>query len=87
MRTCCKPEYYTQHVTCTVMEQVPVQKQITVQVCSYHPEERTCQISRCVAECKPEVVVHKERFCVMVPYQTTIKVPVCTPCCSQGCCQ
>jgi hypothetical protein len=79
--TCCKPETYTQKVTCTIMEQVPVQKEITVRVCHYHPEERSYNITRCVPECKPETVTRTVCYCVMVPYESKIKVPVCTPCC------
>lgn len=92
--TCCKPECYTQTVTCTVMEQVPVQKEISVRVCSYHQEQRTCNVTRCVPECKTETVMRTECYCVCVPYQVTVKVPVCTQTCGgscggcgSGCCQ
>lgn len=89
--TCCKPETYVQTVTCTIMEQVPVQKQIAVRVCSYHPEQRTCNVTRCIPECKTETVMRKECYCVCVPYQVTVKVPVCTQTCcgpvGAGCCQ
>jgi hypothetical protein len=98
-RTCCKTETYTQKVTCTVYDCVPVQKEVTCKVCSYKTEERTVECRRVVCECVPETVNRKERYCVMVPYQTTIKVPVCTPapacapaptccktCCATTCC-
>jgi hypothetical protein len=84
--TCCKPETYTQKVHCTVMEQVPEQREIAYKVCTMKPETRTYETHRCVAECHPETVVHKERYCVMVPYQQKIKVAVCTPCCTPSCC-
>ncbi|MBY0523658.1 MAG: hypothetical protein K2R98_09670 [Gemmataceae bacterium] len=81
--TSCKPELYTVQVKSIVCDQVPEQREIVCRVCSYRAEERVIQCRRCVMEYKPETVVRKERFCVMVPVQTTVKVPVCTavPCC------
>jgi len=69
-----------------VYESVPVQKQITVQVCSYRQEVRHYNITRCVPECHQESVVKRVPYCVCVPYQSTVRVPVCTTCCSSGCC-
>jgi hypothetical protein len=80
-RTCCKPETYTQKVTCTVMECVPSQREITVKVCNFRQEQRTGECRRVVCECHPETIMQKQRYCVMVPYQQTVKVAVCTPCC------
>ena len=86
-RRCCQTETFTQKVTCTVYDCVPVQKEVTVKVCSYKTEQRTVECRRVVCECVPETVTRKERYCVMVPYQTTVKVPVpacpATPCCGQ----
>ncbi len=78
-RTVCRPEMYTKQVTCTVMECVPVQKECRVRVCHPHPEQRTVQVCRVVCEPRQVTVVRRECYCVMVPYQTTVKVPVCTP--------
>ncbi len=84
--TCCKPECYTQTITCTVMEQVPENREIQVPVCVMKQEQRPYTVQRCVFECKPEVVKHMERYCVSVPYQQKIKVAVCQPCCQSSCC-
>jgi hypothetical protein len=77
--TVCKPEYYTTKVKQIVCDLVTEQKEIVVNVCNYRPEERTIQVKRCVIDYKPETVVRKVYECFKVPYQTTIKVPVCTP--------
>jgi hypothetical protein len=80
-----KTETYVQPVKYTVYECVPVPQEYTVTVCSYKPEERTYQCHQTVCEWKQETVVHKECYCVSVPYQATVRVPVCTPVCG-GCC-
>ncbi len=86
---CAAPCYQTvtevRKVVCTVMECVPVQKQVKVRVCSYRPEVKTYTTTRTVCECRPETVVRKVRYCVSVPYQTTVKVPVCQTCCASCC--
>lgn len=79
--TSCKPESYVQTVQCTVYDCVPVQKEYTARVCSFKPETRTYEKRCTVYDCVPETVVKKQRYCVMVPYQTVVKVPVCTPVC------
>lgn len=79
VRTCCKPECYTATVKRIVCDMVPEQKEITVNICNYRQEERTVQVKRCVIDVKQETVTQKVRECVMVPYQATVKVPVCTP--------
>jgi len=84
--TCCKPEYYTTQVKSIVCDYVQEPRDIVCRVCSYTPQERVIECRRIVCDYKPETVVRKERFCVMVPYQTTIKVPVCTPVCAPVCC-
>src|SRR5262249_2692255 len=48
--TSCKPEYVTHRVKSCVMEAVPEQREITVNVCSYRPEERTFPVHRVVCE-------------------------------------
>jgi hypothetical protein len=76
-----KNEYYTQPVTSTVWECVPVQKDYWVTVCSYHPEQRQAECRRVVCEYQQETVWHREWYCVTVPYQTMVRVPVYTPVC------
>jgi hypothetical protein len=81
IRTVCRKETITEMVRCTVFECVPVQKEVTIKVCRMRPEEKTIQTTRVICETKLETIVRKERYCVMVPYQRTIKVPVCVPAC------
>jgi hypothetical protein len=76
-RTVCKPETYVQQVKRVVMQCVPRQQEITTRMCSYKPVEETVQCRRIVCEVRKENVTRKERYCVMVPFQTTVKVPVC----------
>jgi hypothetical protein len=78
-RTVCRPEYSTQKVKCTIWECIPEKRDVTVRVCSWKPEERTVETRRVICEWKPETITRKERYCEMVPYQTTVKVPVCVP--------
>jgi hypothetical protein len=78
---CPEPCYQTvqqvKKVCCTVMESCPVQREVCYKVCTYRSEVRTYQVCRTVCECRPETVVRKECYCVMVPYQKCIKVPAC----------
>jgi hypothetical protein len=82
--TCCKPVTYTQKVQCVVYECLPVQKTYTVKCCSFKTEQRVVEKKCCVMECVASTVMKTERYCVMVPYQKTIKVPVC---CHPVCCR
>jgi len=77
--TVCKPVTYVEQVKCTVWENHPLEKEVTVKVCSYKTEEKTYQSTHRVCEYKPEQVTYKERYCVSVPYKTTVKVAVCVP--------
>lgn len=83
--TCCKPQTFTQKVQCTVCEMVKENKEITVKVCVCKPEKRTYKCTRIVCECKQETVTCKQCYCVSVPYKTTVKVAVCTPCATPCC--
>lgn len=75
--TCCKPETYTTKVKCTVWDTVHEKKDVVVQVCHHHAEERTFECKHIVWDCKPETVTRKVSYCQMVPYTTTVKVAVC----------
>jgi hypothetical protein len=82
---CCRPRCHREwvqevcKVPCTVWTCVPEQREVVASVCSYVPQEQTYQVCRIVCEVKPETIVHKECFCVMVPYQVKVKVPACCP--------
>jgi hypothetical protein len=78
-RRCRVPEVTTCIVPCKVWERVPQIHEYTVKVCTLKPEEQTIQRTRVICETKPETITRKETYCVMVPYEKTIKVPVCTP--------
>jgi hypothetical protein len=73
-------------VKCTVWECIPVQREITTKVCEWKREMKNFQTKCTVWECKPETVTRKVRYCVRVPYETKIKVPVRVPCPKVDCC-
>jgi len=62
----------------TVVQTVPVQKAYTVRVVRYRQEARSVPVRRAVDEVVSEVVMRTESYCVNVPYQETIRVPVYT---------
>jgi hypothetical protein len=70
---------YTQPVTSTVHETVPVQRQYSVPVTTYRNEQRTKTVQQAVVEYQQEIVMRREFYCVTVPYQTTVRVPVYAP--------
>jgi len=77
--TVCKPVTEVQKVTCTVYECVQEQKNVTVRVCSYKPEEKTWTTKCTVYDCVQENVTRKVMTCEMVAVQKTVKVAVCVP--------
>jgi hypothetical protein len=85
--TCCKMVPYTAQVTSTQYYCVPKQKEVNVKVCSYKPVKKTYQVTRVVATCKPVTATRTVKYCVMVPYKATVKVPVysCAPAPCGGC--
>jgi hypothetical protein len=66
-----------------VCKTVTVPQEVTVNVCSYKTEKKSGV--RIVCEVVPEKVKRKVQICTMVPYQQTIRVPVCVP--TPGCCE
>jgi len=62
-----------------------VTRTVCVLVCCNRFEARTVTCLQCVTENQPETVRHKERYCELVAYQTTVKVPVCTSCAAPCC--
>jgi hypothetical protein len=77
------PATYKQKITCIEHEAAPEKVEFTEKVCTYKAEERTAVSKRQVVETIPETVLRHESYCVTVPYQVTVKVPVCAP---AGCC-
>jgi hypothetical protein len=76
--TVCRPEIHVETVRCTTWDYVPVQKEVTEQVCvGCRPEERTRECVTVTCEHHPETVVKKVNYCIMVPYKVKVKVPVC----------
>lgn len=71
------PATYTQKVKCVQPEAAPEKVEFVEKVCTYKAEERTRVSTRQVVETVPETVLRQETYCVTVPYQVTIKVPVC----------
>jgi hypothetical protein len=98
--TCCDPctgctyccyqsQTVAEPVTYTVYDCVPATKDITVQVCTYKPVVKEWETRYTVCDVKTVPKTFKERYCVTVPYKTTVKVPVCVPCvmsCAPPCC-
>jgi hypothetical protein len=74
-----RPETYTRKEICTVMDCVPVRKDYTVKVCNYRLEQKTYEVPYVHCEWQPQTITCKERYCVMVPVQTKVLVPVCCP--------
>lgn len=68
-------------VACTVYQAKLVQEVVPVKVCQWVPEERVVETRRMEWFSVPEKQIVVRRFCTMVPYQTTVQVPVCVPCC------
>jgi hypothetical protein len=66
--------------TRTCQKMVPKTRQVTIDVCTCVPVQKTQVVKRCVTECVATKVVNKVQYCEMVPYETTVKVAVCTPC-------
>lgn len=81
----------TYRVECDRVEKTAIRK-----VCDMHREDREVEVCvvrcrpeervRTVYDCVPEKVTRKVTYCEMVPYQETIRVPVCPPVsCDSGC--
>jgi hypothetical protein len=79
-RTEYKPETFVQKVKTTVIELCPNDAP-----CTTKTEERTKTCTNVYIDCKQVPVVHKVRYCEMVPYQTTVKAPACPPACAPAC--
>jgi hypothetical protein len=75
--TACKPQVVMRKVCCVVLENHPIQKQVTVPVCTYRPVQETVPCCRMVCETRPETVTQTVRYCELVPYQAVVLVPVC----------
>ncbi len=50
-----------------------------VQFCRYERHEEDVDVKYVTCEWRPEKVKQQQHFCVRVPYQTVVKVPVCVP--------
>jgi hypothetical protein len=74
----CHMTQQTRQVHSTVYECVPSQQEYSVRVCHYQQQQKTVPVTRLVCEWKPEVVTRTVSYCTMVPYTTTVRVPVYT---------
>jgi hypothetical protein len=75
------PATYKQKITCIEHEAAPEKVEFVEKVCNYKAEEHSCVSKRQVVETVPVTVMHEESYCVQVPYQVTVRVPVCAPAC------
>jgi hypothetical protein len=48
--------------------------------------DKTYESHQTVCEYRPETLYYTQRYCVSVPYQYKVLVPVYTPVCTFGCC-
>jgi hypothetical protein len=71
-----RPETVVEKFCSTVFETVPLQKEVLVKVRRLEPRQETVQALRTIREVKEERIVKKERYCVSVPYQKAIEIPV-----------
>jgi hypothetical protein len=86
--TVCRPETYVETGKCTTWGYIPTQKEVTEQVCTgCKTEERTRECVHVICEHHPEPGVRKVNYCIMVPYEVKVKVPVCPaePACGGSC--
>jgi hypothetical protein len=79
--TCYKPQEFKETVKCTVWDCKRESREVVRKVCTYEAQTRDVKQRRIIPECRQETVDSVRRYCVMVPHQVTVKVPVCTPCC------
>ena len=80
------PATYKQTVKCCDYEEAPEKVEFMEKVCTYKAEKHTEQATRTVTQAIPETTIKHETYCVQVPYQVTIKVPVCAAAgCGGGC--
>jgi len=77
--TVCKPQTVVQKYKMTVYDCVPKSVEVTVRVCSYKSEERTWRTKCFEYDFKEEKITRKQYYCVMVPYQSKVAVPVVCP--------
>lgn len=70
-----------QHINTVECEDSFDKTEIVQQVCHYRAEERTEMVKHTIVENVPETTIKHECYTEMVPYQVTIKVPVCVPAC------
>jgi hypothetical protein len=80
---CCflstRKEYYNEKVRCREIDTQVVTREVPVKVTRIVPEERIVNEKVMVKVCRPEIVTEVRRVPVFVPYQTTVRVPVCLP--------
>ncbi len=77
--SCYQAETYVEKVKCVIHQCKPVQKEVSCKVCRLESQEQVVDCKRLVTECVPTKVLQVRRYCVLVPYQTTVRVPVCLP--------
>lgn len=78
-RTVCRPQTTVQRVRHTVMECVPTAQEVTARVCRMQPTEQKYEVTRIEYETRPEKVTRRVPYCVTVPVEQKVRVPVCVP--------
>ena len=77
----CYPQWITRKVQCTVYEAQMRTREDVVKVCRMVPQERQVDQTRMIPQYTQEQSYCVRNYCVMVPYQSSITVPVYLPCC------
>jgi len=82
-KTCYKMVCYTEKVCSTVSHVVPEIRECLVEVNHFIPQDHDYTSRHHVTIDHPETILHTVRYCVMIPYEKKVLVPVHVPCCEQ----
>jgi hypothetical protein len=78
--TCC-PQWIRERVRCVEYDVRKDERDVNVKVCKWFPEDRVFDQVRFIPEVRETQSWTVRRYCVMVPHQTTVCVPVYRWCC------
>jgi hypothetical protein len=76
----CCPQWVVERVRCTVYDYRKEERNHVVQVCRLVEQKTVVEQVRWIPEVTEQKSWTVHRYCVAVPYQTMVCVPVCVPC-------
>jgi hypothetical protein len=79
--TTCYPQWVSRKVQCPVVDTVQKSRVDVVKVCKYVPEDRIVDRTEYIPVITQEKSFTVRRYCVTIPYETKVYVPVYVPCC------